>query len=1403
VALSEERALLETGLPSLSRRVDARLIDALEQGYRGERASVPEETGLPPPQRLVAYLVRTVERESETIERLQEAHLEFSRRHDAAVTAEERATHVLDLARALGATRRQLAGDRRALGRWFGRDAVVDRFRRRLGAHERRLAFTLERTGALTALALGGGESPGGPVAYLRGTRLEKTVKPLLAYQGDARVRTAAFRCLAAAIRALPREARAGALAEDAVQATYRTALDGRDDVWTQCEALSLLQELSPDSLRAALSRRIARPLGNDDLFVRHRAVRLLARGLDDAPALAALLPVAARDPSPFVRQSLCEALARARPEHGRETLTGLARRDPVPQVRATALLALGRLAPGDREAAETALTTLVAVLEEEQDAFTLRVALRVTLKVHAELASVGDRDAATQWRTRLSPALESLHRGAASLTARRWAAQTREHLWCDAEPRARALRVALAPVSAGLPPGRPRSLPRRLLRDVPEDTLGRVLSLLAEEDFGLDLEWRWPLAPRVTRGHVFRFRAWRWLLELRRPATDKRQAFRHTVGRVFRGRLRVPSARLAELAETKVPGEPLHLASEAGWRPYLPLVDEAISCLDQGFPGRAVQFYTAEGVTELSPPRTFAARLRARTALTVRFPAFARLRNWVEDGPGLPSGYVEALRALGFRIDFRPHPSTRELPWSADPAVQRFFPLLGLGETEQWRRLQDYFFSVYQNTLGELAIFLAVMATLFFGRHLHLARSVRRARRRIPLVIGGWGTRGKSGTERLKAALMDGLGYGVVSKTTGCEAMLVHGNPFGRLREMALFRPYDKATIWEQANVVRLASRLGADVLLWECMALTPAYVRVLQHQWMNDDLTTLTNAYPDHEDLQGPAGVNIPEVMVNFIPRRATLLTSEEQMLPILRHAASGLGTELRSVGWLEAGLLAPDALARFPYDEHPYNVALVLALARELGIDEAFALREMADRVVPDLGVLKAFPPAPLRTRTLEFVNGMSANERFGFLSNWQRMGFADQDPDREPGVWITTVINNRADRVARSRVFAGIVASEASADRHFLIGTNLRGLLGFVRESWDAYAADLTLWPLATPAGAPAPEAVLERLTRRLRVPVREAQVAARLRAMLHGVGHAVDDDLMAELIGDPGSTAGRLAALGLATHAPAIAAHLTRDLAEQRSFAAFRAGLGDLPPEGRPAKDREMRALLWSWLEARLVVVEDPHASGDAIIDRICEETPPGIHNRIMGSQNIKGTGLDFAYRWQAWDACHRACTEVRSPDPAVAARGLRQLTDFQDYGVVCAEYVRETLERARRSPAAQSELFQAQLTLVESSLAAALARYRQGIGEHAAGGLLARAVGWVEAFLDAGDAVRRRKRANRIYADLAAERISHDRAVRELQALNQRQKGGWLLRQLGAAARALARAREPSAPPER
>ena len=87
-------------------------------------------------------------------------------------------------------------------------------------------------------------------------------------------------------------------------------------------------------------------------------------------------------------------------------------------------------------------------------------------------------------------------------------------------------------------------------------------------------------------------------------------------------------------------------------------------------------------------------------------------------------------------------------------------------------------------------------------------------------------GVRSQNDSGRLKAALFHGLGYEIVSKTTGCEAMIIHSAPGLDPREIFLYRAYDKASIWEQRDVLRIAAEMRSQVMLWECMALNPEYV-------------------------------------------------------------------------------------------------------------------------------------------------------------------------------------------------------------------------------------------------------------------------------------------------------------------------------------------------------------------------------------------------------------------------------------------------------------------------------------------------------------------------------------------------------------------------------------------------
>jgi len=1411
----------------------------------------------------IEFLKLRIGAEMGALEKLRRLYARFDRAFNAARSREDQIHLILNFARDLGASPRDLKKDRAAFDRWFGADAIRDRYHRRHAQHEQYAAFLLDRLAATAAHLAQRIHDHNDQLAFWKLLELESILKPLLVHDGDARLNLAAFRCLSGVLSALAPEIQEHAVDDTTLQYIYRSALQHQQQVWIQCAALDLLVTLSWSSFQRAIRQRILQPAGGDDLFVRRRAVELLARHYPRIDSAAELASAVLFDPSAFVRQALPKVAIQARADVGLPWMDHLVRRDPSPQVRAAAWLEWPALLSGLRDygAAQVdsrpaALRIFGQVARQEADEFVLRVICLVAERSTRELVRLQE-PFLDRWLPAAKCALLRLRCTAPSLKVRRWASQAWEFIWSETHPEIRSLRMQLAAFARTIPRGRSRRIPSDWLKDVDPACLGRIWSIVCRQDYDIQLESTWR-GYKVTRGHVFGFRWWRWWHEFRHPSPDKRQAFPHTVGRLFDGEIHVPSAIMGELAQTKVPGEALHIADEAGWRPYLPLVDELTSSIEFGRAARPFRIFTSEGVTHVQPPRGWQ-RWRAAWKLTWRFRDYAEKRNWLASMQEPPSTYVRALKDLGFKIRFDTHPDEHNRPLPPDPMVQRFFPgvLLPASLIRYWDHFQNYFVSLYQNSITELALFILAFGGLFFVLHLFSNLRLKYWRKRLPLVIGGWGTRGKSGTERLKAALFNALGLGIVSKTTGCEAMFLQAYPFGPTKEMFLFRPYDKATIWEQVNVVRLAGRLKAGVMLWECMGLTPSYVRTLQRSWMRDDFSTITNTYPDHEDLQGPAGIDIPEVIGCFIPERSTLITSEEQMLPILATEAQRRGTSLHPVTWLEAGLIPDDILRRFPYEEHPYNIALVLGLAEHLGIDRAFALKEMADRVVPDLGVLKTYPTATIRTRRLEFTNGMSANERFGTLSNWARTGFDRQDFLKEPGVWLTTVVNNRADRVPRSQVFARILVNDLSADRHVLIGGNLNGLQGYIREAWSEKAPQLSLWKDPRRPSPSEGLEVLEQQALQMRLPIRADLIQNHLRIMIEAQPqlttpsrlsptssstlspalsltktpealHSPTPDLLSSDLGLQTSFGPRPSDFGSGSpvhgprstvHSPsgtidqllsawekpdevksrpeefklgeietAIVDNLRHELEIYHEYTAFADQVRRANPDNAEALNQRFRQLLQHWFQGKIIVVEDYFASGDQVIELIARHTPPGFLNRIMGIQNIKGTGLDFVYRWQAWQTCHKAAeplhAALHSALSTLQLEALAPLCAFQDYGVLCEEYVRDTIQRIKASGVQQPGPVVEQLDRILDRLNSTMGRIREKMkgGNRQQRGWLRTLILRLEEFLDPGDAVRRRTKADRIYEDLIAERISRDRAVAELQALTQRQKGGWLLK---------------------
>lgn len=1148
---------------------------------------------------------------------------------------------------------------------------------------------------------------------------------------------------------------------------------------WVQTPALEVLARVAANQCFEMMRRRLAEPLGGDDFLVRERIVELAARLR--RPMWHEVLELGAEDPSEHVR------ITAARVERHAIRLTHASTSATSDKVRATALLALAK-----RRGKEAAATLLGAVEEDLSPLVVTTAAAALTLL--AKRKSLSQRKVA---QTILHKAAQ---REDLPLYAR--AALMEELLAVSvlADPYLRLVYDLLEKVLVETPVGGAVRVVGKVVNAITDEQMGQVLSALARDDFSVSAD-RIRDGFMVYRGERRTFAIWRTIYELLHPLPSKRQGYTHTWSRAMRGKLRAPPAGLAELTATSVPGERVLIGKRRDWGRHLPLVEDL---LQSGlFAKEPTRIVGAQGTTIITPPRSFGKRLSAAARLSVQYARFAeqRRRSLDSDEEGIQRGFLDTVaRETGIRMDYVPHGFTvglkvpPELAPSMQPTVRvRDRAQLGLddlggpgaflavpflqGFDSLVRDFLHYAVRPEGNRLPHVGAYAATVMIAMLARGVATRRGIDKDRKAMPLVVGGWGTRGKSGTERLKAGLFQGLGYEVLVKTTGCEAMFIHAMPGVLAHEVFIYRPYDKATIWEQRGVLALGKRLGVRVFLWECMALQPDLVNLLTSQWMRDDYSTITNAYPDHEDVQGPAGYDVAQVISEFIPPNGRLFTTEDQMLPILKEMAKSKNTSIRAIGERESMLIGDDVLARFPYHEHPKNIALVSALAQALSVPAAVALAEMADNVVPDLGVLKTYPRVAHAGRTVAFTNGMSANERTGALGNWTRMSFDQHDVDREPSRWIITVVNNRADRVARSEVFARFVVQDIGAHKHFLIGTNVSGLVGFMNDALEKHLVAIAPTRDLEGDAQARHQLVLTRLRKAfLNLKLADPSVVsvdAELEALrLPRLDPGLVSAALAPASPDEGFSAGKRAVDALVPKEyPAEARPFVVDaLAKRRIKRAIIAAVDEHLQSDPRRVDKIFADAYRALFQEQMVPLYDPTLTGDQIIDLIAQSAPPSARIDIMGLQNIKGTGLDFVYRWVSLEAVERALAKAKSNNAEDVDAGLRALLVHDDYGLVDSVHAMEQLSARAGNPAVDAVL--TRLGPIVAKKRAALSAKRS----KSAGDLVR---GFIGKTFDYLDSMRRQAMAREVVDELVAGRLSHASAAIEMRNVVARAKGAW------------------------
>ncbi len=642
-------------VPPLMRKLMARHLERAVSAIRNVFSLLEPFQKRDPYLALVAGAVKCIDRAENRVQEIeshlgiQEAALRF------ASSAFEREAIYLETCRFLRRTPAQLRGDKAAFKRFMDWEAILE-LARRAQRGARRYQQTLVFLAA-KALARCGPDRGRTAADVMERTGFTDMFQREIQQRLPVHLEREWIDAVVSVLRA-HKNPKKGVVIDPAIlHALAVRAQNPWADVWVQCGALYAWLLASPqDALRLARQRlRAPDPKIKDDIFVRRFLVEKAEEVLDSAGAMELIQSaLVGPDPSPHVRQGAILALGNRDPESSwpvlREHFLMREEWDPCPEVRATVNLVLAKWAVLPR-GADIALQEWRLFFERETAGPPLVVAMKHAGNALEHLVGFGQLDPKVAEQFALELLEKAVQKG--------WALPVRSGL----EDMLERVRVAALPGFAAFRDQVVSVLFESNREDqvdvagddpaVTDEVFGRFLAWLSRRHYGLYARKRakgW----RVTVGHQKRWRLWRWIHETINPAPDKRQAHSHVRARRYEGTIRAHAYGLGEESQTKVPGEPVQMPAEGGWRRFLPLPDDFLDALEFG----PCQVFSSEGIVSITPPAGRRALWKLRWKMARAYPALAALREQARYGnpEAQPNAYIEKLRSMGYQVDFKPH---------------------------------------------------------------------------------------------------------------------------------------------------------------------------------------------------------------------------------------------------------------------------------------------------------------------------------------------------------------------------------------------------------------------------------------------------------------------------------------------------------------------------------------------------------------------------------------------------------------------------------------------------------------------------------------------------------------------------------------------------------------------------
>ena len=320
----------------------------------------------------------------------------------------------------------------------------------------------------------------------------------------------------------------------------------------------------------------------------------------------------------------------------------------------------------------------------------------------------------------------------------------------------------------------------------------------------------------------------------------------------------------------------------------------------------------------------------------------------------------------------------------------------------------------------------VSLVLTAAFGLLLVVqASTLYKAQRKLRSRILITGSRGKSGTVRLFHALFLANGIPAYSKISGTTAveLFPDGSEKPTVRRGA-------AGIPEMKSALVRSQKVGAKVGIFECMAITPSLIRLVD-RIVRPQIGIIPTIRLDHTEEEGSEELEISENILLALSHCNRIFTAVDQPEVAERYR------RLAEEHGLKIDFVFPTADQPKIPGQHPTNVAIAIAVAKHLNL-----------RWEEVLGHSSLEPAAHSFYRysnggqQIELFDISGANDPQSALEAFQGLPIMD---DR----LVIPVVVNRWDRPQRGAIFSRVF--EQYEPFVLRVGTQKRGNQGYGRRS----------------------------------------------------------------------------------------------------------------------------------------------------------------------------------------------------------------------------------------------------------------------------------------------------------------------------------------------------------------